>query len=270
MMPANGHSRGFFPVGVLCAVGALSSLFSLAHADFVDELPQLPLTPVPLPTATAVGRPEPVAEPQSGAVQPKSLSTPSSVASPPPSLSSTGSKGPKGDKEAKREAGGGGLFGADAVRHDSNAPIAWQGDELQGSLNKGVLYLKNNVEIRQDDTLMKSDVAELYSKPGTTTPNRAIAKGRVSILKRPSPLVPEIRAVAEEIEYFVQEQKVVLKGKPKIWRGKELLQGEVMELALDTGDIRILSARSVVDPKNAQQGDKSPRGSAVKGSEQRK
>jgi len=158
----------------------------------------------------------------------------------------------------------GGLFGAETVRHDTNAPISTSGDVLEGSLNKGKMTLTGNVEIRQDDTLMKSDVAEVFSKPGTTTPERALAKGRVSILKRPSPSVPEIRAVADELEYFVDERKVILKGKPKIWRGKELLQGEIMELALDTGDIRIRSARSVVDPRS-QQDPKSPgRGSGSK------
>ncbi len=127
-------------------------------------------------------------------------------------------------------------MGADVVAHDSNAPISTQGDVLEGSLNKGKLILTGNVEIRQDDTLMKSDTAEVFSKAGTTTPERAVAKGRVSILKRPNPRVPEIRAVADELEYFV-----------------ELLQGEVIELALDTGDIRIRSARSILDPRTQQE-----------------
>jgi lipopolysaccharide transport protein LptA len=127
-------------------------------------------------------------------------------------------------------------LGADVVAHDSNAPISTQGDVLEGSLNKGKLILTGNVEIRQDDTLMKSDTAEVFSKAGTTTPERAVAKGRVSILKRPNPRVPEIRAVADELEYFV-----------------ELLQGEVIELALDTGDIRIRSARSILDPRTQQE-----------------
>ncbi len=144
-------------------------------------------------------------------------------------------------------------MGADVVAHDSNAPISTQGDVLEGSLNKGKLILTGNVEIRQDDTLMKSDTAEVFSKAGTTTPERAVAKGRVSILKRPNPRVPEIRAVADELEYFVEDRRVILKGKPKIWRGKELLQGEVIELALDTGDIRIRSARSILDPRTQQE-----------------
>jgi lipopolysaccharide transport protein LptA len=149
-------------------------------------------------------------------------------------------------------ASDGGLFGSDVVQHNTQAPISTQGDVLEGSLNKGRVFLNGNVEIRQDDTLMKSDVAEIFSKPGTTSPERAVARGNVSIFKRPNPRVPEIRAVAEELEYFVNERRVILKGKPKIWRGKELVQGEVIELALDTGDIRIRSARSVVDPRNQQ------------------
>lgn len=265
-------SRERTPFSWVVAMAVCGSWATAARADFVDELPQLPITPAPLPTATVGGRTDSESSKANGrpGVDPAKKATPEAGAVPKPGAKPGGAAA----STSPSPAGGGkgsGLFGSDAVKHDANAPIAWQGDDLEGSLGKGILLLKNNVEIRQDDTLMKSDTAELFSKPGTTTPDRAIAKGRVSILKRPNPRVPEIRAVADEIEYFVQERKVILKGQPKIWRGKELLQGEIMELALDTGDIRIRSARSVVDPKNAQQGEKRPPGASTSsGSEKRK
>ena len=257
-------------IACLCAFAFWASVLpaelTVARADFVDELPDLPLTPAPLPSATpegaAPGATKKGTRPNTGNGQ--STSGPKGSTAPGGSgaVSGAGQGAAPGTPSTQGEPRG--LFGSDSVKHDTNAPISTSGDVLEGSLNKGKMTLTGNVEIRQDDTLMKSDVAEVFSKPGTTTPERALAKGRVSIFKRPSPRVPEIRAVADELEYFVDERKVVLKGKPKIWRGKELLQGEIIELALDTGDIRIRSARSVVDP-SSQQDPKSPgRGSGSK------
>lgn len=244
---------------------------SRARADFVDELPDLPITPAPLPSATAApegGRKGNRLPPQGGASGGAPSQGNTGGAGNAGNAGGTGSTGNAGGDPGPASGGtsgstasggtsgstgsggaGGGLFGSDVVKHDTQAPISTQGDVLEGSLNKGKMTLTGNVEIRQDDTLMKSDVAEVFSKPGTTSPERALARGNVSILKRPNPRVPELRAVAEELEYFINERRVILKGRPKIWRGKELLQGEVIEVALDTGDIRIRSARSIVDPR---------------------
>jgi lipopolysaccharide transport protein LptA len=142
-------------------------------------------------------------------------------------------------------------LGTDVLTHDNSAPIQTLGDELEGSLQKGRTRLKGNVVIIQGDAEMKSDEAEIFSLPNSTTPQRAVAKGNVRLLKRPNPKVPEIRGTADEIEYFVMGRRVILKGKPKIWRADELIQGEVIELSLDTGDVKIRSARSILDPKNA-------------------
>jgi lipopolysaccharide transport protein LptA len=230
----------FFSV-VVCCLPLLVA--HVAVADFVDELPLLPVTPAP------AASPAPRAKSSSGntKVTPKNEGKKTRKAE--------GGNNPSAEQEpsAVAPSGKGGILGSDTMRHNTEAPISTQGDELEGSLNTGKMTLNGNVQIRQDDTLMKSDMAEVYTRPGTSTPERAVAKGRVSILKRPGPRVPEIRATADELEYFVQNRIVVLKGKPKIWRGKELLQGEVMELALDTGDIRIRSARSVVDPRSQQE-----------------
>ena len=48
----------------------------------------------------------------------------------------------------------------------------------------------------------------------------------------------------------MSSRKVILRGKPKIWRGRELLQGEVIEVFLDTNEIKVRGARGVMDPSS--------------------
>ena len=252
-----------------------------ARADFVDELPELPTTPSPRATESPADGDQPPkpgsknkgleqdtllkeqedspkeqgVSPKEQGVSPKERSdeqreqgSSSKEQSSKKGISGTGASGSKKVEKTPPDSSDGGLFSSQIIEHNRSAPISTQGDVLQGSLAKGKLRLSGNVEILQDDTLMKSDLADIFSKPGTTAPERALAKGKVSLLKKPNARVPEIRAIADEIEYFIAERRVVLRGKPKIWRGIEQLQGEVIEVALDTGDIRIQAARSILDP----------------------
>ncbi len=134
------------------------------------------------------------------------------------------------------------------MEHNSSAPVAYSAQSLEGSLTQGRILLKGNVEIEQADAIMKSDVAEIFSKKGESTPQRALAKGRVSLYKAANATNQELRAVANELEYFIRNRKVILKGKPKIWRGRELLQGEIIEVFLDTNEIKVRGARGVMEP----------------------
>jgi lipopolysaccharide transport protein LptA len=137
------------------------------------------------------------------------------------------------------------------MEHNSGAPVSYSAQSLEGSLTKGRILLKGDVEIEQADAIMKSDVAEIFSSKDTSTPQRALAKGRVSLKKAATATAQELRAVANELEYFIPKRKVILKGKPKIWRGRELLQGEVIEVFLDTNEIKVRGARGVMEPPAA-------------------
>ena len=233
----------------------------LAFADFLDELPELKPSPaipganetnipgVP-PGSQNTGKPGIPSAPGSSSLQEPNSPKGSGPAEAPTTGAAVTSGAAAPSPTATRSPGGG-LLSPDVLTHDNSAPIQTVGDELEGSLQKGRTKLRGNVVITQGDAEMKSDEAEIFSAPNTTTPQRAIARGNVRLWKRPNPKVPEIRGVAEEIEYFVLERRVVLKGKPKIWRAQELIQGEVIEMALDTGDIKIRSARSILDPKSS-------------------
>lgn len=232
------------------------------YADFTDVLPGFPVaTPTPKAPKAPVGTGSP-----SGGAQPQ----PPSDSQPAVDTSRGPSATPQPIGQAKpqvrekpgaavapgttttppQEPGSGGLFASDVTKHDTNALVILKnGDSLEGSLKSGKMTLRGNVELQQADTTLKADSCELYSKPGTTLPERAVARGKVSVRKRPLAGALELRASADEVEYFIPTRRVILKGRPKVWRGDELLQGEVIEVNLDTEDIVVRGASAVVDPK---------------------
>lgn len=130
--------------------------------------------------------------------------------------------------------------------HNGSAPVVYSADSLEGSLALGEVRLEGDVKIEQANAIMKADKAEIYSNKATTTPQKAIARGRVSLFKGATADSEELRALAREMEYFIPQRRVLLKGDPKIWRGPELLQGKVIEVFLDTNEIKVKGARGVM------------------------
>ncbi|NBO39060.1 hypothetical protein EBU99_10815 [bacterium] len=233
-------------VGLLISSCAVSVLLikTPARGDFEDA----PAVSEPSPLATATGAVQGTspANPSLPEASPvgagKGASTPTGTSSQlKPSKSANG--------KAKLNQNAPATAGEDTgLQHNSSAPVAYSAQSLEGSLTQGRILLKGDVQIEQADAVMKADVAELFSPKGATSPNRAVAKGRVSLNKSATPQSAELRAVANELEYFMPIRKVILKGKPKIWRGRELLQGDVIEVFLDTNEIKVRGARGVMDP----------------------
>lgn len=231
---------------LIALVTALFGAQRVAFADFDDAPPASEATRLPV-----------VAPAQTPSVTPATNSSEAVPQYPTPragSATGPGKSGPAAGKPAGKSATTpptqAGKSAASGVEHNSGGPVAYSSQSLEGSLTQGRILLKGDVEIEQGDALMKSDVAEIFSPKGSTSPNRALAKGRVSLFKSASAQSAELRAIASELEYFMSSRKVILRGKPKIWRGRELLQGEVIEVFLDTNEIKVRGARGVMDPSS--------------------
>jgi lipopolysaccharide transport protein LptA len=143
----------------------------------------------------------------------------------------------------------GGLFSDDLTRHDQDAPVKVEGDLVTGAREKGELHLKGNVVIRQANAELRSDEAVVYSEPGSTRADRAIAKGHVRFRKEPNGDAPPLKAEAQELEYFVADRRIRLLGEPRLWRGTELIEGKEIFVELDSGAVTIKGARGVIEPK---------------------
>jgi lipopolysaccharide transport protein LptA len=223
---------------ILSAVIALAT-GSRADADF-DDLPEV-AKPATAASPAAVASPTPEAS--------RSLHSASGKESNPKETGNAGKSAPSKSPSAKpSQQQPAAQSKNEEMEHNSSAPVAYSAQSLEGSLTQGRILLKGNVEIEQADAIMKSDVAEIFSKKGDSTPQRAVAKGRVSLFKAANANNQELRAVANELEYFMSNRKVILKGKPKIWRGRELLQGEIIEVFLETNEIKVRGARGVMEP----------------------
>lgn len=154
-----------------------------------------------------------------------------------------------GNAKKDTSSAGGGLFSDDVTQHDQDAPVRVEGDLVTGAREKGELHLKGHVIIRQANAELRSEEATVYSEPGTTRAERAIAKGNVRFFKKPDGDVPPLKAEADELEYFVADRRIRLQGDPRVWRGTELIEGREIFVELDTGAVTIKGARGVIQPK---------------------
>jgi lipopolysaccharide transport protein LptA len=145
-------------------------------------------------------------------------------------------------------------FHPNKPQHNIQAPVYFEAEQAEGSKKNGVLNLIGNVVITQDDTTLTSQQAQLTGKKGNNLGSgsaqiqRAIASGNVHILKKRSPNSPEIKALADEIEFWIPQRIMILKGKAKIWKGREFLNADTIEIHLNTGDIRLKYPHGKIDP----------------------
>ncbi|KAB8036264.1 hypothetical protein GCL60_15890 [Silvanigrella paludirubra] len=149
------------------------------------------------------------------------------------------------------------------AKHNSNAPVYFDGNTADGSLKTGILNLVGNVVLIQDDTKLTSDKAKLIGNPGknftsgSRSIQKAIATGNVHILKKSSPNAPEIKANADEIEFLVPKRIMILKGKAKVWKEQEFINAEYIEINLETGDISLKEPHGTIDPRSTSNMGKS-------------
>jgi lipopolysaccharide transport protein LptA len=148
----------------------------------------------------------------------------------------------------------------DISKHNSNAPIYFEGGHAEGSKKTGVLNLIKNVLIIQDDVTLKSEKAQLISTPNSINENpnshsnpikQAIATGNVRILKKSSTLNPEIKATCDRVEFDIVNKILTLTGNAKVWRNSEYIHANTIEINLTSGDIHLTEPQGTVDPKSA-------------------
>ena len=168
------------------------------------------------------------------------------------SVQTTPTQSPQNNKQ--------GSFDSELGNHDNNAPVFFSGNQGKGSRKTGIFNLVGDAVIIQDDTTLKSNLAQIFSLPGTLpTPGtsriqRALATGNVRIFKKTTVSAPEIKATGDETEFLVPDRILILKGKAKVWRTNEYLNGDVIKINLNSGDIDIIRPEGTVDPKSANSG----------------
>ncbi len=169
--------------------------------------------------------------------------------------SRTGLKAPPVSRAGTPEPGV--PLGAGLGHHDRSAPVHTEADAVSGSIKQGTLNLKGHVRITQSDTTLLSNEAVISSEAGTNEPKTAQARGDVRLSRKRSLRMPEIRAVADAMDYDFLRREVVLKGgSPKIWRGDQEVGGSEIRFNLETGELEIRGAKAVLHPARSKTGSK--------------
>lgn len=249
LWPVRGDSYGLHLGLVVLAAFLMVTAPCAAHADFVDDLgattPPGPSPNLPKDKTLPQTPPEKATPTQPGATKDAPpLGRPADSAATPPSPQAA-------PKAAGQKQEPGGLLSEDVTKHDTAAPIDFKGRIMKGQRSLGRVDLEGDVVITQADARMLSDTATLLSDPESQQTRKAIARGKVRFSKQPTPAAPPLKAEAEEMEYFVQERRILMTGKPRVWRGTELIQGKEIVLDLDTGEVTIKEARGIVEPGKA-------------------
>jgi lipopolysaccharide export system protein LptA len=116
---------------------------------------------------------------------------------------------------------------------DRDAPIQVTAEIMTGDLAAGLTVFEKNVVIVQGAATIRADRVEVYSrsegKAGKEdSPDRVIAIGSVKFHQDPSPTRREIDATGERGVFDQAADTVTMTGSPKLWQGKNVVEGEEM------------------------------------------
>ena len=129
-------------------------------------------------------------------------------------------------------------------------PVAFEGDELSGMREHGLIELHSNVRVRQADLRLQSERAKVFFEHRTNDVERVEAIGQVRMSKEDAKTGEMIRAESEWAEFAAAEQKVTLMGKAVLVRGRDIIRGEVIYYDLNTGWLKASQVKGIVQPKN--------------------
>lgn len=129
-------------------------------------------------------------------------------------------------------------------------PVNFEGDELSGVRHLGTVELHSNVRVRQADLYMQSDQAKVFFDQETDDVKKVEANGNVRMSKKDLKTGEMIRAQSEKVEFDALVQKITLIGKATLYRGKDVIKGEVIYYDLKTGWLKASKVKGVVQPEN--------------------
>lgn len=105
--------------------------------------------------------------------------------------------------------------------------------------NEGIVAFSGNVYAVKDDLKLWCDKLYIYYSQNSTSKNREIKKlvaiGRVIIEKG------EWKAYAGKAVYFKDTETLVLEDSPKVWKGKTLIEGDIVKIYFNEERSEVIS-----------------------------
>jgi lipopolysaccharide export system protein LptA len=116
----------------------------------------------------------------------------------------------------------------------SNAPIVIDADRMEAFKKEGLVVFTGNVVAKQESSVQNADRMEVYLDDKSERVLRIISTGNVKIVTE------DCRTgTAKRVEYYDDDQKLLLIGEAKVWQEDNVVTGEriVMYLADDRSEV---------------------------------
>jgi lipopolysaccharide export system protein LptA len=116
---------------------------------------------------------------------------------------------------------------ATAPPDGKNGPVIVDSDSLESMQKEGLSVFKGNVVAKQNNSVQYADRMEVYTDSKTDRIERVVSTGNVRIITRDCRM-----GTAGRAEYYDAEQRVVLIGNARVWRGTDIVTGERITIYL--------------------------------------
>ena len=108
-----------------------------------------------------------------------------------------------------------------------NGPVVVDSDSLESMQKEGLSIFKGNVVAKQNNSVQYADRMEVYTDSKTDRIERVVSTGNVRIITRDCRM-----GTASRTEYYDAEQRMVLIGNARVWRGADIVTGERITIYL--------------------------------------
>jgi len=108
-----------------------------------------------------------------------------------------------------------------------NGPVVVDSDSLESMQKEGLSVFKGNVVAKQNNSVQYADRMEVYTDSKTDRVERVVSTGNVRIITRDCRM-----GTANRTEYYDAEQRVVLIGNARAWKGSDIVTGERITIFL--------------------------------------
>ncbi len=121
-------------------------------------------------------------------------------------------------------------------------PLQVDSRTLEAKTDEGLVLFEGEVVARQGDLTLHADRVEVRLEPETRAVLSVKARGSVRLQKG------NVLAAGDEADYDAATGVVVLTGKPKVWRDRDVVEGDRITLHLAENRSVVEGARAVLFP----------------------
>jgi lipopolysaccharide export system protein LptA len=130
----------------------------------------------------------------------------------------------------------------------ANGPIRFKSRDFAGDKSGGFMILETDVVVTQDDLKINADKATLRFDQRTNDIIEVIAVGNVKFFRIDPETNEPVTADSKEAIFNNAERTVILKGDPRMIRGKDVVRGKQISYDLNTGWVKASRVEGVVQP----------------------